>query len=237
VIDPTVVTEDERRRLAEALAVAAQRRASAEALEARGHAGLAASLRDEAAEVEAAARREIVEALAPLEVDAVDVLAAAPRDRFRRWALGGLRVAAAAAAAWLLLRPSFLVEPAFAVSATATYGGGAAGFAPELAVDGDPATEWLLPDGTTGALAVRVSPPRPLRRVRLRHARGRLDDRATRRWRLTAWSRGEEVLRHEGEGGADATVALDAPAPIEELRVEILEIGARGGGLAELRWE
>jgi hypothetical protein len=154
------------------------------------------------------------------------------RARSRRLVLvtAGAGAAAVLLAVWIWRRPL--------VSASAVY---SAEFPASQATDGLVATEWLLPGGQTGWLELSFRSGRHVRSVHLHNARNRwYQDRATRRFRITAFA-GERPLA-SGEGEFDAIdsknpqreVRLEARA-VTRVRVEVLSHFGSGGGLAEVR--
>lgn len=124
--------------------------------------------------------------------------------------------------------------------ASGTYN---AEFGPANAIDGDPATEWLLPNGQNGWIEVELLPARAIRRLRLKNAHNRHhNDRAAREYRVEFYGEGALVETIEGEW-----TELD-PTPswtehevdlhdIDRIRVEVVSHHDSGGGLAEIAWE
>jgi hypothetical protein len=127
--------------------------------------------------------------------------------------------------------------------ASATFGGSPS-FAPENIVDGNPATEWLLPDRATGWVEARVSPARHVSRVTLTNSTNPPHfDRATREYRVELYSASGEVL-----GTADGTFERyeRSPQPVahefdvdEVARVRLVVRSSHnlGAGLAEMEIE
>lgn len=113
-------------------------------------------------------------------------------------------------------------------------------FPASQASDGLSRTEWLLPDNQLGWLELAYLRPRALRTVRLRNAENSyFHDRATKSFRLQAFSRGRVVATASGQlptiaasrGWEDVPlVARDVTA----LRIEVLSFYGLGGGLAEV---
>jgi hypothetical protein len=122
-------------------------------------------------------------------------------------------------------------------SASAVYSGK---FPAAHAVDGLVATEWLLPDRTTGWVQLIFSSARRVRGVRLYNAHNsHFLDRGAERVRVTAFLQTREVARADGRfpeispGPASLDLTLDAPR-VTHLRVEVLSHFKMGGGLAEI---
>lgn len=108
------------------------------------------------------------------------------------------------------------------------------------AVDGDVGTEWLLPDGATGWVEARLSPPRHVASVTLQNAKNAPHfDRATRAYRLEIYS-GDRVVR--SIDGEFSTYERD-PRPVshevgadevDRVRFIVRSHHNLGAGLAEL---
>jgi hypothetical protein len=156
------------------------------------------------------------------------------RARVRRRLSIGLLAAAALAITGLRLWRHPVV------SASAVY---SAEFPASQAADGIAATEWLLPGGRTGWLELGFRSPRQVRGVRLLNSHNRsYRDRATRRFRVTAFAGLRSLASAEGELEAIGTstterrIALEAGG-VTRIRVEILSYFGAGGGLAEVEVE
>jgi len=120
----------------------------------------------------------------------------------------------------------------------ASYG---ALFPASAAVDGDPKTEWLLPNQTPGYLDVQVLPARPLRKVRLLNAKNPpYHDRGTLNFHLEAYSKGRVVksveAKFDGFSSADdwREVEIGGSDPIDRLRIDIKTYHSAGGGFGEI---
>lgn len=116
-------------------------------------------------------------------------------------------------------------------------------FTPEHAIDGDPTTEWLLPDASGGWLDVRVQPPRAVHRVRLTNGHNRdYADRAVRGYRLEAYDGTRLVAHAVGEfptlvpHPAPITVQLAAPRA-DRVRVVVTSWFNLGAALSDVRVE
>jgi hypothetical protein len=108
------------------------------------------------------------------------------------------------------------------------------------AVDGLQATEWLLPDKTTGWLDVVFPSPRDIQKVTILNVHNRyFADRASKRVRVTAFD--EFSTLGSVEGQYDRIVPKRSPLDLRlrvkgatRLRVEVLSSFDRGGGIAEV---
>jgi len=110
-----------------------------------------------------------------------------------------------------------------------------------LAVDGDVATEWLLPDNSPGWLDVRVSPARAISSVRLTNGHNRtFNDRAVHAFRIEAYS-GERLV---ASANSAFPALLPAPQPVEvplvaakvdRVRVVVTSWFGLGAALAEVK--
>ena len=108
------------------------------------------------------------------------------------------------------------------------------------AVDGLEATEWLLPDNSTGWIDIIPPRPRTLHSVRLYNCHNEYWlDRATRNVRVTAYSETGPVGSVEGwfekftQDRSILDLKLEASNVIR-VRVEVLSHFKRGGGFAEI---
>lgn len=112
-------------------------------------------------------------------------------------------------------------------------------FAPENAIDGSPATYWLLPDGATGWLEVSTSPPRHVGRVRvLNTTNPPWSDRGTNQYQIEVYVHGEVARTIDGTfewtespAPVDHQVDLD---DVERVRFVVRSHHRVGAGLAEL---
>ncbi len=108
------------------------------------------------------------------------------------------------------------------------------------AIDGLSRTEWLLPEKQPGWLELAYPRPRTLRTIRLRNAENSyFHDRATKSFRLQAFSRGRLVASATGElppiEASRGWVAVPLVAgDVTELRIDVESFYGLGGGLAEL---
>jgi len=114
-------------------------------------------------------------------------------------------------------------------------------YQPWHAIDGDPDTEWHLPDGQRGWIELRADEPRPVAWIRLLNARNeRYRDRAVDRVRVRAFAGGEEVASYEVVvptrwDGQVATRDVHLRAdPVDRIRVEVSSWHRLSGGLAEI---
>jgi hypothetical protein len=157
--------------------------------------------------------------------------------RRNRIALALLTVAAAVAGAYFALR-----RPTGTFAEASAYFGNNAQFAPENAIDGDPATEWLLPDRTSGWLDVSIGPPRRIAALSIVNASNQPhEDRATREYTLEVWAHGE--LARSVQGTLPFSTARNAVRheidveDVERVRVVVRSWHQLGAGIAEVRFE
>lgn len=158
------------------------------------------------------------------------------RTRRLRTGIGAVAIVACVAlAAWALVPRSREHVTASGVWA------GSWDYRPEVVLDGDPSTMWILPDGSEGWVEVELAPARRVERVTLVNAGPpALRDRGTRAYRLEIHAGGSLARTLEGElgstEGSSATheVGLDG---VERIRFVVDRYYGLGGGLAELRWE
>lgn len=108
------------------------------------------------------------------------------------------------------------------------------------AIDGMVATEWLLPDATTGWLQINYPSPRAVHAVRLLNAHNiHFQDRGTENVRVTAYCEQQAVAAADGRfaeivagpSPLDLSVSADC---VTHIRVEVLSYFKTGGGLAEV---
>ncbi len=113
-------------------------------------------------------------------------------------------------------------------------------FAPENAIDGSPATYWLLPDGATGWLEVSSSPARHVGRIRvLNTTNPPWADRGTNEYAIEIYANGELVRTIDGTfewtenpAPVDHQVDLDG---VERVRFVVRSHHRVGAGLAEIQ--
>lgn len=148
---------------------------------------------------------------------------------------------------WLLLALLLLVVGAGVLAARA---GGAvsarasASYSSEhdasSAVDGLDATEWLLPDGKTGWIELKLERPKQVREVRLLNAHNRhYNDRATRKYEVELYD--GDRLHATLTGEFEKLEAEPVPRPlavpkgrVTRVRVSVLSHFGSGGGFAEI---
>jgi hypothetical protein len=111
------------------------------------------------------------------------------------------------------------------------------------AVDGLDNTEWLLPDRALGWIDVYLPRSRHIRRVQVLNGHNRAYlDRATQRFRVTAYADDHPLATAEGEfarikpGRSEVTVKLDARGATR-LRLEVLSFFGTGAAIAEIEAE
>ena len=158
--------------------------------------------------------------------------------RVGRWATLAAAAAIAVAAAILLLR-----TPHEAVATASGYFASAGEYAPDKAIDEDENTEWLLADGQTGWLEVRLSPPRNISKLRVRNGHNRhFRDRAVKEYEIELFdSDGQSAGSASGEfadfapNGEWADVAL-AGRGVTRIRFKVKSFHRIGAALSELEW-
>jgi hypothetical protein len=130
-----------------------------------------------------------------------------------------------------------------ALSATASVSYDQDIHAPAMAIDGNPATEWLLPSATLGAIEIKLR-PRRLHAIHLRNAHNApYDDRATRAFHIEGHRAGK--LIHTAQGSfprlesapAPMRIPFATPAKVDTLKIVIDGYHKSGGGLAEISWD
>lgn len=125
------------------------------------------------------------------------------------------------------------------VIASAIY---AAGYPATAAIDGDPDSEWLLPDNQVGWLDVHVRPQRLVRRIRLINAlNAPFYDRGTGKFTVEMYRDGARVSVVEGafdpndppgtQGARDVVIGR----PVDRIRIIVGSFHHSGGGLAEVK--
>lgn len=134
------------------------------------------------------------------------------------------------------------LRPATGVTVTGS-GQWSAEFAAERAVDGDPATEWLLPDRQEGTLEVRIAPATRMNRIRLKNSHNRhYNDRATQAYTVEVYSNDELVRTVEGEWPElsprpDWTAHELGVDDVSRVVIRVRSWHRQGGGLAEVDWD
>lgn len=133
-------------------------------------------------------------------------------------------------------------EVAITATASSTFGN-APQFGPPNVLDGQPDTEWLLPDRESGWVDANLSPPRHISRVTLRNAKNAPHfDRATRAYRLEFYSHDRVLRTIDGEFSEFSRepvpvthdVGLDE---VDRIRFVVSSHHNLGGGLAEMTIE
>lgn len=113
-------------------------------------------------------------------------------------------------------------------------------YAATNAIDGLEATEWLLPDGASGWIDVRLPRARTVHRVRLLNSHNVFHaDRAARAVRVAAFTEQGPAASAEGAFPkfSEQRSVLDLPIEahdVTRVRVEVLSHFRSGGGLAEI---
>ncbi len=125
------------------------------------------------------------------------------------------------------------------VSASAFY---APKYEAENVTDGQPNSEWLLPNTTGGWLDVQLSPRRTVHAVRLLNAHNiGHEDRATHEYRIEVYSHGSLVKSVDAEFPEFSstpqwvTVDLGENRGVERVRIVVKSWFLNGGGLSEVR--
>ena len=135
-----------------------------------------------------------------------------------------------------------LLKPATGVEATAS-GHFNNDFVAAKAIDGDAATEWLLPSNQTGSLDLRIFPPQRIETLRLKNSHNRhYNDRATRAYTVELMSNDRVVRTIEGEfptlsprpDWVEHAAGVDE---IDHIRINVRTWHRAGGGLAEVEWD
>ena len=159
--------------------------------------------------------------------------------RFSRLGFTGVIVLAAIVGLYFALRPPHGVE----ATASGHFNND---FTPDKAIDGDTATEWLLPDRRPGWVEARITPPEHVDTVRLRNSHNRqYNDRATREYTVEFFRHGDPPDHPsktiEGEWTTlapnpqwtDHEVDVD---DVERIRFNVRTYHRAGGGLSEMEW-
>lgn len=115
-------------------------------------------------------------------------------------------------------------------------------YGPASVMDGNPETEWLLPDHASGWLEINVDPPRRINAVSVVNASNQPhEDRATREYTIELWSHGE--LARSVEGTLPFSTARNPVRSelgvddVERVRVVVRSWHQLGAGLAEVSFE
>jgi hypothetical protein len=158
------------------------------------------------------------------------------RERVLRLGAAAALATAATLGGYRLLRPAPLVAVASA-SHGQRYG-------PERAVDGDRATEWLLPNSAAGWIDVSPRKPRRCRALGLLNASNRPGpDRAVVDYRVEVFVGGQSARTIDGSFGEFVpapgwrSIPLGVEGPVDRVRIHVLSWAGNGGGLAEIRLE
>mgnify|MGYP001567788020 CR=1 FL=1 len=177
------------------------------------------------------ARHDLEDALAPVAMTPAELRATGTW----RIAFAGAAVVALAIGAYVVLHSEQGIEAA----ASAIY---SPEFPASNVIDGQPESEWCLPDGQEGWVEVRIEPPERVDTFRLLNSHNRqYNDRATERYRVDFFVDGAVARTVESSfeefqvrpEWAEHTIGVDG---VERIRVEVLSHHRVGGGLAEMEW-
>ncbi len=135
-----------------------------------------------------------------------------------------------------------LRKPSGTFATASAYFANDAQYGPENVLDGQPSTEWLLPDRTSGWVEINVDPKRRIDAISLLDSINQPHhDRATRDYTIEVWSGGQLARSIEG------TMPFStSPTPVrhevgvddvERVRVLVRSWHQLGGGLAEVSFE
>jgi len=148
-----------------------------------------------------------------------------------------LLVIAAAVGSYLALRTPPGVHVTASAQWSPEYGG------PELAMDGDPNTEWQTPNNQNGWLQITIEPPAAVQTLRILNGHNRqYNDRAMRSATIEIYDDGELART------IDQQWPRLAPDPewneyevglqeVDKIRVEVHSFHANGAALAEIEWQ
>jgi hypothetical protein len=164
-------------------------------------------------------------------------LCASPRElalmRTGRIAVAALAVVTLATVLYFGLR----VDPTIHVTASSSFED--AKFQPTSAIDGNPATEWLLPTRAQGFLELRFA-ARKVKRVTVRNAHNfPFEDRATRDFTVETSLGGKVVhsSRHSFATFESKPMPMTLPvsgAAVDAVKIVVESFHKSGGGLAEV---
>ena len=104
--------------------------------------------------------------------------------------------------------------------------------------DGNPDTAWLLPDGITGHLELRLLPPRAVHEITMLNAHNEpFNDRATKGFTLELWRGTQKLASRDGEftftPSPTPTLIELAGSGVDRIRFVVKSHHQRGAGLAE----
>ncbi len=149
------------------------------------------------------------------------------RRRGQRRALAIASGISLAAMLFLALRPG----PPIAAVASGTYDR-APDHGPDAVLDGDPDTQWLMPDASAGWLELRFDAPRAVEGLGIRNGTNApYRDRAVERIEVALFDRSGAML-----GSAEQTLALGEEATLEPPRGRGVAGAHLGAELAPGRW-
>lgn len=114
-------------------------------------------------------------------------------------------------------------------------------YLPDMAIDGDVETDWLLPDHSVGFLELHLRPARPVKRIWLVNGRNApFNDRGTEKFTVELYREDERVFVQEGtfsQLGANELREVSIQQTGDRLRITVNSFLGAGGGLAEVKLE
>jgi hypothetical protein len=118
-------------------------------------------------------------------------------------------------------------------------------FGPRNTLDGNPASEWLLPEATQGWIEWSFHRPRAMHRIRLLNGANRPGpDRAIRRYRVDVYQNDRQIKRVDGMLGpfspnprwVDVELGLN-DVTVSRVRLEVMGWEGNGAALAEVDFQ
>lgn len=178
------------------------------------------------------ARRHIESVLAP----------ASMTQRQLAWTRASRMSFAALIACALVVGLYFLLRPETGVVATASSQFSNE-FRAQNVIDGDEASEWLLPDRRDGWIELRIMPPEDIGTLRIKNSHNRHhNDRATHEYTIEVFANGRVAKTIDGVWPQLTPTpewtehAVDVEK-VERIRVHVKTWHRLGGGLAEIEWD
>jgi len=122
------------------------------------------------------------------------------------------------------------------VTASSHYAGT---FLPEMAIDGDAETDWLLPDHTTGYIDVHIHPARRIKRIWIVNCRNAPhNDRGSQSYNVEVYRATEKLSVQNGAFefvGVNELREIPINEHTDRIRINITSFFGAGGGLAEVK--